>query len=103
MYLMYKQLCYLFVDIMGGIVTLKKNIVKYICYKVKEMISTDRVYVKFQYFTIYVKKVIPDRIKNFKAVSYVLLVPFSDDWKAISEEILLSSLDHSTYTFTIRI
>jgi len=53
----------------GGIVTLKKSIVKYICYKVEEMISNDRVYVKFQYFAIYVNKVIQDTIKNFKAVS----------------------------------
>ena len=69
MYLMYEQLWSLFAAIMGGIVTLKKNIVKYICYKVEEMISNDRVYVKFQYFAIYVNKVIQDTIKNFKAVS----------------------------------
>jgi len=50
-------------------VTLKTSIVKYICYKVEEMISTDRGYVMFQYFAIYVNKVIPDTIKNFKAVS----------------------------------
>jgi len=43
MYLMYEQLWYLFVAIMEGIVTFKKSIVKYICYKVEEMISTDRV------------------------------------------------------------
>jgi len=69
MYLMYEQLWYLFAAIMGGIVTLKKSIVKYICYKVEEMISTDKVYVKFQYFAIYVNKVIQDMIKNFKAVT----------------------------------
>ena len=31
---------------------LKKSIVKYICYKVDEMISTYGVYVTFQYFAI---------------------------------------------------
>jgi len=50
-------------------VTLKRSIVKYICYKVEEMISNDRVYVKFKYFAIYVNKVIQDMIKNFKGVS----------------------------------
>jgi len=103
MYLMYEQLWYLFVAIMGGIVTLKKSLVKYICYKVEEMISTDRVYVKFQYIAIYVNKVIPDTIKHFKAVSEVLLVLFSDDWKVILEEILLFSLDHASYTCRIRL
>jgi len=57
---MYEHLWYLLVAIMGGIVTLKKSIVKYICNRVEEMISTDRVYVKFQYFAIYFNKVIQD-------------------------------------------
>jgi len=62
MYLMYEQPWYLLVAIMGGIVTLKKSIVKYICNRVEEMISTDRVYVKFQYFAIYFNKVIQDML-----------------------------------------
>jgi len=66
---MYEQLWYLFVAIMRGIVTLKKSIVQYIFYKVEENISTNRVYVKFQYFAIYFNKVIQDTIKHFKAVS----------------------------------
>jgi len=49
---MYELLWYLFVAIMGGMVALKKSIVKYICYKVDEMISTYGVYVMFQYFPI---------------------------------------------------
>ena len=42
MYLMYELLWYLFVAIMEGIVTFKKSIVKYIYYKVDEIISTYR-------------------------------------------------------------
>jgi len=49
---MYELFWYLFVAIMGGIVTLKKSIVKYIYYKVDEMISTYEAYVMFQYFAI---------------------------------------------------
>jgi len=59
---MYEHLWYLLVAIMGGIVTLKKSIVKYICNRVEEMISTDRVYVKFQYFAICFNKVIQDML-----------------------------------------
>jgi len=59
---MYELLWYLFVAIMGGIVTLRKSIVKYICYKVDEIISTNRVYIMFQYFAIYFNKIIRDRI-----------------------------------------
>jgi len=47
---------------MGGIVTLRKSIVKYICHKVDEIISTDRAYVIHQYFAIYFNKIITDRI-----------------------------------------
>jgi len=49
---MYELLWYLFVAIMGGMVALKKSIVKYIYYNVDEMISTYGVYVMFQYFPI---------------------------------------------------
>jgi len=49
---MYELLWYLFIAIMEGIVALKKSIVKYICYKVNEMISIYGVYVMFQYFAI---------------------------------------------------
>jgi len=49
---MYELLWYLFAAIIGGIVTLKKSIVKYICYTVDEMISNYGVYVMFQYFAI---------------------------------------------------
>jgi len=59
---MYKLLWYLFVAIMEGIVTFKKSIVKYIYYKVDEIISTYRVYVMFQYFVIYFNKIIQDMI-----------------------------------------
>jgi len=59
---MYEQLWYLLVAIMEGIVTLKKSIVKYISNIVEEMISTDRVYVKFQYFAIYFNKIIQDML-----------------------------------------
>ena len=58
MYLMYELFWYLFVAIMGGIVTLKKSIVKYIYNKVDEMISTYEAYVMFQYFAIYFNKII---------------------------------------------
>jgi len=47
---------------MEGIVTFKKSIVKYIYYKVDEIISTYRVYVMFQYFVIYFNKIIQDMI-----------------------------------------
>jgi len=59
---MYELLWYLFVAIMGGIVTLRKSIVKYICYRVDEIISTDRVYIMFQYFAIYFNKIIQDTV-----------------------------------------
>jgi len=59
---MYKLLWYLFVAIMEGIVTFKKSIVKYIYYKVDEIISTYRIYVMFQYFVIYFNKIIQDMI-----------------------------------------
>jgi len=59
---MYELLWYLFVAIMEGIVTFKKSIVKYIYYKVDEIISTYRVYVMFQYFVIYFNKIIQDMI-----------------------------------------
>jgi len=49
---MYELLWYLFVAIMEYIVALKKSIVKYICYKVDEMISTYWIYVTFQDFPI---------------------------------------------------
>ena len=62
MYLMYKLLWYLFVAIVEGIVTFKKSIVKYIYYKVDEIISTYRIYVMFQYFVIYFNKIIQDMI-----------------------------------------
>jgi len=62
LYLMYELLWYLFVAIMEGIVTFKKSIVKYIYYKVDEIISTYRVYVMFQYFVIYFNKIIQDMI-----------------------------------------
>ena len=44
------------------LVTFKKSIVKYIYYKVDEIISTYRVYVMFQYFVIYFNKIIQDMI-----------------------------------------
>jgi len=59
---MYKLLWYLFVAIVEGIVTFKKSIVKYIYYKVDEIISTYRIYVMFQYFVIYFNKIIQDMI-----------------------------------------
>jgi len=59
---MFALLWYLFVAITEGIVTFKKSIVKYICYKVDEMISTYRVYVMFYYFAIYFTKIIQDMI-----------------------------------------
>jgi len=59
---MYGLLWYLFVAIMEGIVTFKKSIVKYIYYKVDEIISTYRIYVMFQYFVIYFNKIIQDMI-----------------------------------------
>ena len=53
MYLMYKQIWYLFVAIGGDIVTLKLGIVKYVLYKPDEMISAYRVHIIFQFFVIY--------------------------------------------------
>jgi len=55
---MYKLLWFLFLAIIGGILTLKKRIVEYMCKKLNETISTYRVYVMFQYFAIYFKKII---------------------------------------------
>ena len=55
---MYELFWYLFVAIMGGIVTLKNSTVKYIDYKVDEMISPYEAYVMFQYFAIYFNKII---------------------------------------------
>ena len=54
--------------------TLKKSIVKYICYKVNKIITTDRVYVMFQYFPIYFNNIIQDTIPIAKAASNGLLV-----------------------------
>jgi len=72
---MYELLWYLFVAIMEGIVTLKKSIVKYIYYyKVDEIISTYRAYVRFQYFAIDFNKIIQDMIQIFKTIGDVLLV-----------------------------
>ena len=62
MYLMSALLWYLFVATIEAIVTFKKSIVKYICYKVDKMISPYRVHLMFQYFTIYFNKIISDKI-----------------------------------------
>ena len=76
---MYELLWYLFIAIMGGIVTLKKSIVKYIYYKVNEMISTYRVYVRFQYFAIDFNNINQDTIQIPKTIGNVLLVLSSGD------------------------
>jgi len=86
---MYELLGYLFVTIMEGIMPLKKSLVKYIRDKVDEMISTYNAYVMFQYFAICFNRIIQDTIKNFKAVSEVLVVLFSDEEQVILGEILL--------------
>jgi len=62
MHLMYELLWYFFVAIIEGIMTFKKSIVKYICYKVDKMISPYRVHLMFQYFAIYFNKIIQDKI-----------------------------------------
>jgi len=59
---MYELLGYLFVTIMEGIMTLKKSLVKYICDKVDEMISTYNAYAMFQYFAMCFKRIIQDTI-----------------------------------------
>jgi len=57
---MYELLWFLFLAIIGGILTLKKRIVEYMCKKLNETISTYRVqvYVIIQYFAICFKKII---------------------------------------------
>jgi len=42
--------------------TLKNSIVKYIYYKVDEIISTYEAYIMFQYFAIYFNKIIQNTI-----------------------------------------
>jgi len=62
LYLIYELLWYLFVAVLGRIITLKTSIAKYVFNKVDGMISTYEVYVIFQYFAIYFNKVIQDTI-----------------------------------------
>jgi len=57
-------------------VPLKNSIVKYICYKVDEMISTYRVDVIFQYFAIYFNKIMEGTLYISKAIGEVILVLF---------------------------
>jgi len=45
-------------------VTVKMRILKYISYKLDEMISANETYIRFQYFVIYFNKVIQDTMKN---------------------------------------
>ena len=60
--------------------TLKKSIVKYIYYyKVDEMISTYRAYVRFQYFAMDFNKIIQNTIQIFKTIGDVLLFLSSGD------------------------
>ena len=50
---MCKVFWYLIIAILEVVVTIKTKIVKYISYKLEEMISADDADIRFQYFVIY--------------------------------------------------
>ena len=50
------------IAILKVVVTVKMRIVKYIFYKLDEMISTNDADIRFQYFVIYLNKMIQDTI-----------------------------------------
>jgi len=88
---------------MGDIVTLKKSIAKYIYYKVNKMISTYRVYGRFQYISIDFNKIIQDTIEIPNTIGDILLVLSSRDCEVILEEIPRSCPDRVDYTCRIRL
>ena len=54
--------CYFIIAILKVVVTIKLRIVKYILYKLDEMISADEAYIRFEYFVIYLNWVIQNII-----------------------------------------
>jgi len=65
---MFEMFWYLFISILEGILMVKMRRVKYVAYKLNEIISADEADIRFQYVTIYLNEVIQDIIKTFKAV-----------------------------------
>jgi len=50
---MFEVFWYWFIAMLKGGVTVKMRIVTYVSYKLDEMISADKAYIRFQYFVIY--------------------------------------------------
>ena len=50
---MFEVFWYWFIAMLKGGVTVKMRIVRYVSYKLDEMISADKAYIRFQYFVIY--------------------------------------------------
>ena len=65
------------------VVTMKMRIVKYIADKLAGIISTDETYIRFQYFVIYLNRVIQDTMWTFGEVGKTLQLLFHPYWKVI--------------------